>query len=124
MKHACHTRLLRKIDSRRRRTGHQQVSYDIALPLADSVYTIGAAPSLMLGRPLLTRREIEILWYVSRGDTDRGIAEKLFLSRRTVSSHVSNVLAKLDVPSRRDAVATAARLGLLTRRHQPEASSL
>lgn len=114
MTDACRTRLLRKIDSRRRRASDTRVSFSPALLVANGTYTINTT-TLILGRPLLTRRELEILWHVAHGETDRSIAEKLYLSRRTVSSHVSNMLAKLDVTSRRDAVTTAARLGLLTR---------
>ena len=65
------------------------------------------------GQRMLTKREMEVLRLVATGETDRGIADVLFLSRRTVSCHVSNILAKLDVPSRRAAVVTAARIGLL-----------
>jgi DNA-binding NarL/FixJ family response regulator len=61
----------------------------------------------------LTRREMEILRLVATGETDRGIAESLFLSHRTVSNHVSSILGKLDVPTRRAAVLTAMRVGLL-----------
>lgn len=68
---------------------------------------------LILGERILTPREIEVLRLVARGETDRGIAERLYLSRRTVSSHVSNILSKLDAPSRREAVRAAVRIGLL-----------
>jgi hypothetical protein len=53
--------------------------------------------------------------------TDPQIAEHLFLSPRTVESHVANLLRKLDVSNRRDAAAAAARLGLVlaTRRVPP-----
>jgi DNA-binding NarL/FixJ family response regulator len=62
---------------------------------------------------ILTRRELEILRYVATGETDRAIAESLFLSHRTVSNHVSRILGKLNVPSRRAAVRTAMRVGML-----------
>jgi predicted ATPase/DNA-binding CsgD family transcriptional regulator len=48
----------------------------------------------------LTRRETEIADLVGRGLTNREIAEKLVISRRTVESHVENILAKLDFASR------------------------
>ena len=67
----------------------------------------------LLGRRILTPREMEVLHLVAQGETDQRIADRLYLSRRTVSSHVSNILSKLDVPSRRAAVITAARIGLL-----------
>jgi DNA-binding NarL/FixJ family response regulator len=67
----------------------------------------------LLGRRILTPREIEVLHLVAQGETDQRIADRLYVSRRTVSSHVSNILAKLDVSSRRAAVITAVRIGLL-----------
>jgi predicted ATPase/DNA-binding CsgD family transcriptional regulator len=63
----------------------------------------------------LTSREQEVFTLVCLHLQDREIAERLFLSPRTVESHVSRILAKLGVGSRRDAVALAARLGLVKR---------
>jgi DNA-binding CsgD family transcriptional regulator len=61
----------------------------------------------------LTQRELEVLELVARGETDQRIADQLYVSRRTINCHVSNILAKLDVKSRTAAVMTAARIGLL-----------
>ena len=61
----------------------------------------------------LTHRELEVLKLVAHGDTDQGIADQLYLSRRTINCHVASILAKLDVRSRTAAVMTAARIGLL-----------
>lgn len=62
---------------------------------------------------LLSPREREILAYVSRGLSDREIAEQLVLSSHTVHRHVANIRRKLGRTSRTAAVAEAARLGLL-----------
>jgi non-specific serine/threonine protein kinase len=62
---------------------------------------------------VLTARERDVLRLVATGRTDREIAESLFLSPRTVNSHVASVLAKLGVSTRRDAVARAREQGWL-----------
>jgi DNA-binding NarL/FixJ family response regulator len=57
-----------------------------------------------LGRDLgLTPREVEVLGLLARGQTDREIAELLYISRKTASVHVSNLLRKLEVGSRIEA---------------------
>jgi DNA-binding CsgD family transcriptional regulator len=61
----------------------------------------------------LTRRECEVLVLLCVRMTDSQIAERLFLSPRTVESHVANILRKLGVANRRDAAALAARLSLV-----------
>jgi non-specific serine/threonine protein kinase len=61
----------------------------------------------------LTRRERDVLALLCARLSDLEIAEQLFLSPRTVEGHVSHILSKLGVENRRDAAATAARLGLV-----------
>ena len=79
---------------------------------------LGAAPdlarldSLIRGapsdRPLgLTPRELQVLRLVAAGKTNKAIAAELFLSEKTIDRHVSNILTKLDVPSRAAATARA-----------------
>jgi len=57
----------------------------------------------------LTLRELEVLRHVATGLTNRQIAAELALSEKTVDRHVSNIFAKLDVPSRAAATAYAFR---------------
>ncbi|MFI7697952.1 AAA family ATPase [Nonomuraea sp. NPDC049480] len=61
----------------------------------------------------LTAREVEVLRLVAEGLTNREIAERLFIAQKTVSVHVSNILAKLEVSTRTQAAAEARRRGLL-----------
>ncbi len=60
----------------------------------------------------LTRREVEVLALVQQGLSNVEIAERLFLSTKTVHHHVSAILRKLGVARRGQAAAEAARLGL------------
>ena len=61
----------------------------------------------------LTARELEVLRHLAEGHSDREIAATLSLSHRTVGNHVSNILAKLDVPSRTAAATLAIRDGIV-----------
>ena len=63
--------------------------------------------------PDLTRRERQILCIVAEGSTNRQIADHLCISEHTVHRHVTNILRKLDLPTRAAAAAHAARVGLL-----------
>ena len=64
-------------------------------------------------RPELTGREIEILGLVGDGKTSKEIAEDLFISENTVRNHVRNILDKLGMKSRFEAVNWAYREGLI-----------
>ncbi len=59
----------------------------------------------------LTDRQFEILGLLDEGATNAEIADRLFLSRRTVDNHVSALLRRLGVTSRRDAADAAAGIG-------------
>jgi len=78
-------------------------------PVAGGDATKPAAPGDELG---LTPREKEVLALVADGRTNRQIADALFISDKTASVHVSNILAKLGVANRAEATATVHRLGL------------
>ena len=66
------------------------------------------------GHPGLTAREQEVLGLVAAGLSNRDIGRRLFISGKTASVHVSNILAKLGATGRTEAVAVARRQGLLT----------
>ncbi len=61
----------------------------------------------------LTEREVEVLRLVALGFTDQEIAEKLFISPKTASNHVSNILRKTHSANRAEAAAYAAKAGML-----------
>jgi NarL family two-component system response regulator LiaR len=61
---------------------------------------------------VLTEREIEVLTYLGKGLTNQDIAETLFVSKATVHTHVSNILAKLNLTNRTQAALFAQREGL------------
>jgi DNA-binding NarL/FixJ family response regulator len=61
----------------------------------------------------LTERELEVLALVTQGRSNGQIATALFISPKTASVHVSNILAKLGVGGRVEAAAVAHRLGLV-----------
>ena len=69
---------------------------DVEPPAGGDDSTVGAD----LG---LTPREVEVLGQLAAGRTDREIAEDLFISKKTASVHVSNILRKLDVTNRVEA---------------------
>ena len=74
----------------------------------------GHRPAPQAGRPAgLTDREVEVLRLIARGSSNRQVAERLFISRKTVGRHVENVYAKIGVSSRAAAAVFAMEHGLL-----------
>jgi DNA-binding CsgD family transcriptional regulator/tetratricopeptide (TPR) repeat protein len=68
------------------------------------------------GMPGLTSREAGVLRLVAEGRSNREIAAELFISAKTASVHVSNILAKLGAASRTEAAAIAHRAGIASER--------
>lgn len=86
-----------------------------ARPLIEELRALTGDEGAARGRDLesLTPRERDVLIQVATGRSNREIAQQLFISAKTVSVHISNVLAKLDAASRTEAVALARRRGLI-----------
>jgi DNA-binding CsgD family transcriptional regulator/tetratricopeptide (TPR) repeat protein len=80
-----------------------------AQPADDAV----AAEPSAAERVGLTARELDVLRLAAAGATNREIGETLFISQKTVSVHVSRILAKLDARTRVEAAGLAQRIGLL-----------
>ena len=85
-----------------------------AQPLLDDLRALGSTPVRAESAPdALTPREREILALVAEGRSNGEIGKQLFISAKTVSVHVSNILGKLDAAGRTEAAAIARRRGLL-----------
>jgi DNA-binding NarL/FixJ family response regulator len=103
------------------RTARRLGARPLAARIADDLAALGERVDRRLGRLAaaqlanggLTRREVEVVRLVAVGQTNREIARALFLSPRTVDTHVLNIRTKLDCRSRADAARRAAELGLV-----------
>jgi DNA-binding CsgD family transcriptional regulator len=96
-----------------------------AAPLREAIEAVAAraridldkSVTLGVGEPdaptVLTARERDVVRLVAEGHTNREIGDRLFISEKTVSVHVSNAMAKLGALSRYEAAAAAERQGLL-----------
>jgi two-component system NarL family response regulator len=69
---------------------------------------------LQARKPTLTGRELEVLQFVARGHTSREIGDVLFISENTVKNHIRNILDKLGLHSRNEAVLYAVRENLIS----------
>jgi DNA-binding CsgD family transcriptional regulator len=94
----------------------EQIARRARLDLGDGARTAppaGRGPASAADTLALTPREAEVLALVAEGLTNRQIGERLFISVKTASVHVSRVLAKLGAATRGEAAAIARRKGLL-----------
>jgi DNA-binding NarL/FixJ family response regulator len=89
--------VIRQVDS-----GKKRVPTDVARMLAEH-----------LSDEALTDREIDVLRHVSGGNRNRDIAERLFISEETVKVHLKHIMEKLGANDRTQAVAIAARRGII-----------
>jgi len=97
---------------------HPKVTHNLVneyRKLAAGVARSGGAylQTMEIRRPLhlLTRRECEVLQMLADGKSNRGIGEALFISEKTVKNHVSNILQKMNVNDRTQAVVVAIKNG-------------
>lgn len=74
---------------------------------------LAARPAQVPTGPQLSPREVEVLRLVAAGHSNPEIAEALFISPRTVTTHLTHIFDKLDVEGRAEAVALAVRCGLI-----------
>lgn len=90
-------------------TAGAALTFDEALDEARDILDMTKVPS----SALLTSRQLEVLRLLVAGQTDREIADALFIGTRTVESHVAQIFAKLGVHTRAAAVAAALAAGLV-----------
>jgi DNA-binding NarL/FixJ family response regulator len=81
-------------------------------PLADDEPARGAGAGDSALRDLLTRRELDVLELMVKGETNGGIARSLVVSEGTVKFHVKNILRKLHAANRAEATSRYLRLTL------------
>lgn len=94
--------------------GQSLISPSMATKLLEEFKSISRAASRSDGLvPKLTERELQVLGFVARGLNNREIAKDLFISENTVKNHVRNILEKLQLHSRMEAVMYAVRAKLL-----------
>ena len=93
--------------------GQSLISPSMAAKLIDEFKTM-SKPDRTAGPALkLTERELEVLRFVARGLSNRDVAAQLAISENTVKNHVRNILEKLQLHSRMEAVMYAVREKLL-----------
>jgi len=86
----------------------------IARKVLSRFMPLATKPSEERVTELLSERELEVLKLAAKGMSNKDIAEQLFLSVRTVQSHLANIFTKLDVGSRTEAILCGLRRGWFT----------
>ena len=93
--------------------GQSLISPSMAIKLLDEFKQMSRSDRQQVPTPRLTDRELEVLKLVAQGLNNREIAKQLFISENTVKNHVRNILEKLQLHSRMEAVMYAVREKLL-----------
>jgi len=93
--------------------GQSLISPSMAVKLIDEFKQMAKAEREHVPGLRLTERELEVLRLVARGLNNREISQQLFISENTVKNHVRNILEKLQLHSRMEAVMYAVREKLL-----------
>ena len=92
-------------------TGQSLISPSMAVKLMDEFKAM--SKNVEVPAPKLTDRELQVLRLVATGLNNRDVAKELFLSENTVKNHVRNILEKLQMHSRIEAVMYAVRTNML-----------
>jgi DNA-binding NarL/FixJ family response regulator len=94
-------------------TGQSLISPSMASKLLNEFNNLAKQAQQKVLAPKLTDRELQVLKLVAQGLSNREVAEELFISENTVKNHVRNILEKLHLHSRMEAVVYAVREKLL-----------
>ena len=94
-------------------TGQSLISPSMASKLLSEFNNLAKQAQQRVLVPKLTDRELQVLKLVAQGMSNREVAEELFISENTVKNHVRNILEKLQLHSRMEAVVYAVREKLL-----------
>ncbi|MBA2738831.1 MAG: response regulator transcription factor, partial [Nocardioidaceae bacterium] len=84
--------------------GQSLITPSMAVKLLDEFKQLASAGPAVAGVPRLTDRELQVLAEMARGSSNREIARVLFITENTVKNHVRNILEKLQLHSRMEAV--------------------
>lgn len=91
-------------------TGQSLITPSMATKLLDEFVSMAKTPG---DNAQLTAREMQVLRHVAKGQSNREIAEELYISENTVKNHIRNMLEKLQMKSRMEAAMYAVRQNLL-----------
>ena len=103
------TRAIRTVQS-----GESVLDPTVTRKLLERVVGAGRITEEYKEKEVLSPREVEILRLASRGMSNKEIADKLYLSVRTIKAHLTNIFNKMGVGSRIDAIIKGLKEGLIT----------
>lgn len=99
--------------------GDTVLSPGLAGAMLQEVQKLGQAQSQAAAEPIITKREEEVLQLIADGLSTQEVAERLYISLKTVKNHLASIYQKLDSRDRTQAVVRAVRMGII--RIDPEA---
>ena len=99
-------------DAIRRAAGDEDLSPGLAAKMLDEVRHLDPEPAEESDH-VVTKREVEVLQLIADGCSTPEVAEKLYISQKTVKNHLASIYQKLDARDRTQAVLQAVRMGIV-----------
>jgi DNA-binding NarL/FixJ family response regulator len=93
--------------------GDTVLSPELAGAMLQEVQKLGKAASQPPAEPIITMREVEVLQLIADGLSTPEVAERLYISLKTVKNHLASIYQKLDSRDRTQAVVRAVRMGII-----------